>query len=70
MGLCNAPDIFQEKMSELMEDLEFTRAYIDDLLVISQGDCADHLGKLEQVLIRLTKAGLKVNVTKSNFCAE
>ena len=37
MGLCNNPDIFQEKMGELMHDLEFTRAYIDDLLVIFYG---------------------------------
>ena len=26
MGLCNSPDIFQEKMNELMEGLEFERA--------------------------------------------
>ena len=32
MGLCNSPDIFQEKMNELMEGLEFVRAYLDDLL--------------------------------------
>jgi hypothetical protein len=32
MGLCNSPDIFQEKMSELMQGLEFARAYIDALL--------------------------------------
>ena len=30
MGLCNSPDIFQEKMSELMEGLEFIHTYIDD----------------------------------------
>ena len=29
MGLCNSPDIFQEKMIELMEGLEFVRAYLD-----------------------------------------
>ena len=38
MGLCNSPDIFQEKMNNLMQDLEFARAYIDDLLIISKGD--------------------------------
>lgn len=31
MGLYNSPDIFQEKMSELMNGLEFARVYIDDL---------------------------------------
>jgi len=35
MGLCNSPDIFQERMYELFSDLEYVRAYIDDLLVTS-----------------------------------
>jgi Reverse transcriptase (RNA-dependent DNA polymerase) len=43
MGLCNSPDIFQEKMSELMQGLEFARAYIDDLLVVSKGNFTTHL---------------------------
>ena len=30
MGLCNSPDIFQEKMGELFNDLECVRTYIDD----------------------------------------
>jgi len=70
MGLCNSPDIFQEKMGELFADLEFARAYIDDLLVISSGTFEDHLDKLEQVLKRLQEAGLKVNASKSFFARE
>jgi len=70
MGLCNSPDIFQEKMSELMVGLEFARAYIDDLLVVSKGDFATHLEHLEQVFTRLAEAGLKVNATKSHFCRD
>ena len=31
MGLCNGPDVFLEKMSDIMAGLEFVRAYIDDL---------------------------------------
>ena len=68
MGLCNSLDIFQKKMSDLMCDLEFTRAYWDDLLVESKGTYAEHLEHLEIVLTRLSEAGLKVNVTKSSFC--
>src|SRR5210317_690650 len=67
MGLCNSPDIFQEKMSELMADLGFVRTYIDDLLVITSSSFEDHLEKLEQTLTRLQKAGLKVNISKSKF---
>ena len=67
MGLCNSPDIFQEKMSELMTDLEFVRTYIDDLLCLTKGTFEDHLEKLERVLIRVQRAGLKVNAKKSFF---
>ena len=37
MGLCNGPDVFQEKMSELFHDIETVRTYIDDLLVVTNG---------------------------------
>ena len=43
MGIAGSPDIFQEKMSELMESLEFVRAYLDDLLCISKLSLEDHL---------------------------
>jgi hypothetical protein len=32
MGIAGSPDIFQSKMSELMESLEYVQAYLDDLL--------------------------------------
>ncbi len=67
MGLCNSPDIFQEKMSNLMSDIEYIRTYIDDLLILTKSDWDDHLEKLEKVLVRLQKAGLKVNARKSFF---
>ena len=67
MGVCNSPDIFQEKISELFEGFDNVRAYIDDILVINKGDFADHLQALEKVLQRLAEAGLKVNADKSFF---
>ena len=67
MGLCNSPDIFQEKVSELMDGLEFVRAYIDDILITMSTTFEDHLIKLEQVFKRLKQAGLKVNAKKSFF---
>ena len=67
MGLCNSPDIFQEKMSELFDGLEFVRTYIDDLLSITKGTFDEHLASLERVLHRLDRAGLKVNGKKSFF---
>jgi hypothetical protein len=50
MGIAGSPDIYQAKMSELMESLEYARAYIDDLLCISKRGFEDQLGKLEEVL--------------------
>jgi len=67
MGLCNSPDIFQEKMGGLMADLDYVRTYIDDLLVFTSGSWTDHLQHLEQVFKRLKSAGLKVNAKKSFF---
>jgi hypothetical protein len=45
MGISCSPDIFLEKMSDLMHHLDFVRTYLDDLLVISSGTVDDHLEK-------------------------
>jgi uncharacterized protein (DUF3820 family) len=50
MGLCNLPNTFQEKMSKLMEGLDFVQTYIDALLVITKESFDDHLEKLDLVL--------------------
>ena len=67
MGLCDSPDIFQEKMSMLFDGLEFVQTYIDDPLVLTKGTFDNHLEKLERVSCQLQKAGLKVNDNKSFF---
>ena len=68
MGLLVSPDIFQEKMSKLMSGLEFACAYLDALLIILTEEGFDKiLEKLEQVLTRLSEAGLKINAVRSFF---
>ncbi len=67
MGLCNSADIFQERMSELMEGLEYVRAYIDDVLLTTCSNWQDHINKLDEVFTRLGSVGLKVNAKKSFF---
>ena len=67
MGLCTSVDLFQEKMSTLMADLEYVRAYIDDLLIITKASFEDHLNKLETVFQRLQDKGLKVNAKKCSW---
>jgi hypothetical protein len=68
MDIAGSPDIFQSKMLELMEYLEYVQAYLDDLLCISRSSLEDHLKKLEEVLRCPCDAGFKVNTEKSTFC--
>ena len=70
MGIMSAPDIFQNRMSDLMAHLQFVKVYIDDLLMITKDSFEEHLAKLKQVLTTLQKAGLKCNLSKSFFCQE
>ncbi len=69
MGIAGSLDIFQGKMLELMESLEYVRAYPDDLLCISKLSLEEHLERLEEVLRQLCESGLKVNAAKLTFCA-
>ncbi len=69
MGIAGSSDIFQLKMLELMESLDYVRAYLDDLLCISKLSLEDHLEKLEEVLRWLRDTGLKVNSAKLTFGA-
>ena len=70
MRLSGAPDIFQEKMSSLVDHLEYARVYLDDLLVLTNGSFDDHLSKLGKVLVLLSQAGLKCNADKCSFGAK
>ncbi len=67
MGMIGLPDISQDKMSPLMETLEYVHVYIDDLLTITKGTFQNHLSKLRQVLFCLHTAGFRVNANKSSF---
>jgi hypothetical protein len=69
MGPCNSPDIFQEKMNDLLDGLDTARVCIDDILHVTKGSWEDQLEGLEEVFRRLQQAGLKVNAKKSNFGA-
>ena len=70
MGMSGSADIFQSKMTALMENLEYVRCYIDDLLILTKGSFQDHLEKLEVVFERLKDAKLRINANKSTFSTE
>ncbi len=59
-------DIFQAQMMDLMASLEYVRAYIDDLLIITRGTLDDHLFTIETMLTMMHDAGLKKSMPQGH----
>eukprot|EP00957_Ditylum_brightwellii_P200355 15274459-Ditylum_brightwellii.AAC.1 len=57
-------------MNELFAGFEEVMTYIDDVLLITKGTYEEHLGKLDKVLKKVEKAGLKVSMNKSFFAQQ
>jgi hypothetical protein len=70
MGIKIAPDVFQNVMSKLVQDMEYVKTYLDDLLIRTNSSFKEHVLKLEMVLARLSTAGMRVNISKSKFFAK
>jgi Reverse transcriptase (RNA-dependent DNA polymerase) len=64
------PDVFQNVMSKLIQDMKYVKTYLHDLLIFCNNNFNDHLLKLEMVLARLSTSGMRVNASKSKFSAE
>ncbi len=63
-GLSNAPAIFQELMSVVLQGLDgFAIAYLDDILVFSP-TLEDHMTHLDSIFGRLREHDLKAEVEK------
>ena len=66
-GLSNAPAVFQELMSVVLQGLgDFAIAYLDDILVFSP-TLEDYLQHLDTIFDRLRKHDLKLKLKKCNF---
>jgi len=69
MGICNAPEIFHQRMVSAMEGLTGVETYIDDLLV--HGSTLDeHNHRLSLVLNKLEKVGVTLNIDKCQFAKQ
>lgn len=67
-GLRNAPATFTRLVSRLVHGLDsFCAAYLDDILIFTDGTWQDHLKHLRIVLTRIRNAGLTLNVNKCVF---
>lgn len=65
-GLKCAANTFQRFINEVLVNLPFAIAYIDDILIYSDNE-SEHIDHIKQVLERLASYGLNVNVSKSVF---
>lgn len=62
-GLTSAPEVYQERMSEIFEDIKGVKIFIDDL-IISAKDKVEHDKKLREVLKRASDYNLRFNKEK------
>ena len=69
-GLAQAPAYFQKLMNKVLDGLNFTLAYLDDVIIFSE-TADQHLKHIQIVLTRLKQANLKlkksVHFSKKNF---
>jgi hypothetical protein len=61
-GIKIAPDLFQNVISKLVQDMEYIMTYLEDLLILTKANSSfkHHLLKLEIVLARLSTTTLLV----------
>jgi hypothetical protein len=59
---CLYPDVFQNVMSKLFQDMEFVKTFLDNLSILTNRSFKYHLLNLDMVPARLSTAGMRVNV--------
>jgi hypothetical protein len=71
-GMTGAPATFQRYINSTLQDYldEFCSAYIDDVLIYSDGSLKDHREKVRLVMKRLQDAGLQIDIDKCDFEAK
>lgn len=68
-GLANAPSTFQRYINWALREFldEFVSAYVDDVLIFTEGSRSQHREHVIQVLERLQGAGLQLDIDKCEF---
>ena len=65
-GLAQAPAYFQELMTGILKDFNFTRAYLDDIIIFSKTP-QEHLLHIRMVFEKLKSANLSMKKSKCSF---
>ena len=68
-GLANALSTFQRYINWALWDFldEFASAYLDDVLIFTEGSIEKHYSHVRQVIGRLQDAGLQLEISKCEF---
>lgn len=68
-GLTGAPATFQRYINNTLREFldEFVSAYIDDVIIFTNGSLEDHRQQVLQVLKKLQEAGLQLDIDKCEF---
>ena len=68
-GLANAPSTFQKYINWALRDFldEFCSAYIDDILIYTDGTQVEHREHVRKVFSRLRDSGLQIDIDKCEF---
>jgi hypothetical protein len=68
-GLAEASAIFQKYINSILDDFldKFCSAYMNNVLIYSDGSYQNYMSKMKKVLRKLHKAGLKFDIEKSEF---
>ena len=65
-GLAQAPGYFQNLMNKVLNGLNFTLTYLDDVIIFSE-NAEQHLKHIQIVLTKLKQANLKLKKSKCAF---
>ena len=68
-GVSAAPSIFQRVMDNLLQGIPGVCVYLDDILITGSTE-DEHLKHLDEVLMKLSKAGLTLKKSKCSFLLE
>jgi len=68
-GLTGAPATWQRWINRILQDILdiYCTAYLDDILIYSDGSLEDHYEKVSEVMARLQRAGLQADINKCEF---
>lgn len=67
-GVASSPAIFQRTMDNILQNIPHVAVYLDDILVTGRTE-EEHVKNLDQVLKRMTEAGLRLKRSKCMFQA-